>query len=609
MEPSSKSEETSVESPVDDNVEVIPQDPLADYPFERYNNESYLLNELIKLNTSSIESVEDDNLSRFKEYLHVDRPIQKEFSEALNNAISSDSSHLVMLCGSVGDGKSHLIAKLKKKNAALLNQFDIWNDASESDDPDKDSSNIDTLAHVLNPFNDNNINNSTEKLILAINLGVLNEFLDSSYADEEFSKLKSIIEDADIFESDNVSHSICGDKVSFVTFSDYNMFELNDDENSNYVSSKYISDLFNRITQKDIGNPFYRAYRKDRESNFISPIIYNYEMLIDKDVQKTIIDYLIKISLKYRKLISSRDLLNFIYEIIVPPEVLKIEDLDDIKDFMEYSLPNLLFGERSDSPLLKFFNELDPTFYRNESLDQFIIDLYVKDDTKRILDDYLYLNRFDFLKEYKESLGNFKKFDNSEKEKVATTLIRFAIFIGKNSIKRTFKDEIYLKYLRYLYAYNMGSFIGYSDLFKEIKEAIFQWKGSNEKNMMCINILDSFKVYKSLRLKQVDRSKKYLSEDSCNRFKTEIKIVFLLQSNNEEISLNVDYSLYESISKLLNGFRPSQSDREDLINLDEFINDLLSKDSEKDLFVVSLNRDAKFSLECNSGIFEFNKES
>lgn len=115
MEPSSKSEETSVESPVDDNVEVIPQDPLADYPFERYNNESYLLNELIKLNTSSIESVEDDNLSRFKEYLHVDRPIQKEFSEALNNAISSDSSHLVMLCGSVGDGKSHLIAKLKRK--------------------------------------------------------------------------------------------------------------------------------------------------------------------------------------------------------------------------------------------------------------------------------------------------------------------------------------------------------------------------------------------------------------------------------------------------------------------------------------------------------------
>ena len=155
----------------------------------------------------------------------------------------------------------------------------------------------------------------------------------------------------------------------------------------------------------------------------------------------------------------------------------------------------------------------------------------------------------------------------------------------------------------------MGSFVGYNELFKEIREAIFYWKGGNEKNMICIDILDSFKVYKNLRLKHVDESKKYLLDDSCNRFKTEIKIVFLLQSNNEQISLNVDYSLYESISKLLKGFRPSQSDKEDLINLDEFINDLLSKDSEKDLFVVSLNRDAKFSLECNSGIFEFNKES
>ena len=603
MEPSSELNDIS-ENPVEDkNAEDILPDPLADYPFDKYNNQSYLLNELIKLNTSSIEAVEDDNLSRFKEYLHVDRPIQEEFSKALTIALSSDSSHLVMLCGSVGDGKSHLIANLKKKDPTLLDQFNIWNDASESDNPDKDSSNIDTLAHILNSFNNNNINSSTEKLILAINLGVLNEFLDSHYANEEFSDLASMIEKEDIFESDNVSHSIYRDKVSFVTFTDYNMFEINDDESSNHFSSKYISELFNRITKKDKKNPFYRAYCKDRESNFISPIIYNYEMLMDEDVQKIIIDYLIKVSLKYRKLISTRDLLNFVYEIIVPPEVLKIED------FMEYSLPNLLFGERSDSPLLMFFNELDPTFYRNESIDQFIIDLHVKDDTKRILDEYLDLTRFDFLKEYKESLCNFKRFDNSEKEKITTTLIRFAIFIGNNIVKSNFKDEIYLKYLRYLYAYNMGSFIGYSDLFKEIKEAIFLWKGSNEKNMMCIDILDSFKIYKNLRLKQVDGSKKYLSEDSSNRFKTEIKIIFSLQSNNEQISLNVDYSLYESITKLLNGFRPSQSDKEDLINLDEFINDLLSKDSEKDLFVVSLNRNEKFSLECNSGIFEFNKES
>ena len=103
--------------------------------------------------------------------------------------------------------------------------------------------------------------------------------------------------------------------------------------------------------------------------------------------------------------------------------------------------------------------------------------------------------------------------------------------------------------------------------------------------------------------------KKHFSDKSINRFKTEIKIIFLLQSNKEQIPLNVDFSLYESISKLLKGFKPNQSDKEDLINLDEFINALLSKASEKDLFVVSLNRNEKFSLEYNSGIVEFIKES
>ncbi len=589
------------------NTENLHSSPLDNYPFEKYNN-SFLLNELTKLNMSSIEAVEDDKLSEFKEYLHVNRSIQDDFMKALNKAVDSNSSHLIMLCGSVGDGKSHLIANLKKKNPILMNQFDIWNDASESDDPNKDVSNIDTLASVLQQFNDKNINISTKKFILAINLGVLNQFLDSSYANEEFTILKSIIEDAEIFESDNVSETIYGDKVSFITFSDYNMFELNDDESLNFTSSKYISDLFNKVTQNEENNPFYVAYLNDKESGYSSPIINNYEMLMDEGVQKIIIDYLIKVSLKYRKIISTRDLLNFIYEIVVPPEVLKTEDLDDI-NFMEYSLPNLLFGLRSDTPLLKYFNELDPTLYRNELLDQFIIDLHVKDMTQKILDDYLDLTRFDFLKEYKENLKSFKKFDNSEKEKIASTLIRFSIFIGKNNIKSSFKDETYLKFLRYLYAYNNGSFNDYNDLFREIKDAIFLWKGSNEKNKICIDTLNSFKVYKNLRLKHVDKSKKHFSDKSINRFKTEIKIIFLLQSNKEQIPLNVDFSLYESISKLLKGFKPNQSDKDDLINLDEFINALLSKDSEKDLFVVSLNRNEKFSLEYNSGIVEFIKES
>lgn len=589
-----------------DNEEVnIKSSLLENYPFATYDD-SYLLNELSKLRDSSIEAVEDDTLSVFKEYLHVDRSIQDDFLKAMNKAVESDDSHLIMLCGSVGDGKSHLIANLKKNEPDLFNKFSIHYDATESFDPEKNA--IDTLASVLKPFNNDNIYNSSEKLILAINLGVLNNFLESQYASEEYTELIKFIEAADIIESGNVLNNIYGNKVSFITFSDYNMFELNDDENSNYTSSEYISALFNKITQKDYSNPFYVAYREDKKSNYINPIIYNYEMLMDGEVQKIIIDYLIKIFIKYRKIISTRDLLNFIYEIIVPPESIKIEDLDNIDNFIDYSLPNLLFNTPKRSDLLKLCSELDPTLYRNESLDKFIIDLNINDDLEKVLNRYFDFTRSNFLNEYKEYL--IRK-NNSNKEININVLIRFAVFYGKGIIKNDFKDDVYLKYLKYLYSYNTQVHKDYKDLFVEIKEAIFNWKGRYKKNTICIDTLDSFKVYKNLKLKPTpDKFENQLLDGLYlgNRFKTEIKIYFSTESSKEKVPLSVDFSLYEYIMKLYNGFKPNQSDKEDLIILNEFINTLLDNDTDKDLYVTSLDSEKEFVFEYNDfGIFEFKR--
>ena len=129
---------------------------------------SYLLGELYKLRNSSKEAVEDaDSLNSFKEYLHVERGIQNEFIKKLKEVVNDNSAHLVMLCGNVGDGKSHLLAFLNNHYPDLANQFKIHNDATESFDPNKNS--IDTLSEVLSAFKDSNINNSNEKFILAIN--------------------------------------------------------------------------------------------------------------------------------------------------------------------------------------------------------------------------------------------------------------------------------------------------------------------------------------------------------------------------------------------------------------------------------------------------------
>ena len=592
----SKSGKISVESSNDnENIQDINTSSLEDYPFEKYNN-SYLLNELSKLNVSSIEAVENDNLSEFKEYLHVDRPIQDDFLKAVKKVANSNSSHLIMLCGSVGDGKTHLISNLvKQDDFGLFDDFEINYDATESFDQDKNE--IETLVSELEAFNDENIKNSSKKLILAINLGVLNNFVESDYIGE-FDTLNSIIAKSNILEPNTMSNNIYGEKVSFITFSDYNMFELNDDVNSNYVSSEYISDLFAKITQKTDDNPFYVAYHKDKKSEFISPIIYNYEMLMDEEIQKIIIDYLIKIFIKYKKIISTRKLLNFIYEIVVPPESLKIEELDNINDFMAYSLPNLLFNSPNSSDLLELINQLDPTLIRNEELDTFIIDLNIKGDLGNLLNDYFDFREMEFFENYFMNIDDFKGKSMKEKQELTSSLIRFALFYGKNSIKNNFKDETYEKFLKYLYAYNSNKIDDYNLLLKEIKEAIFMLRGFYNQ-YICVDRLKTFKVYKYFKIIPIiEAIQNPLIGDggSSNRFKTEIGVKFSVSHSNENVSLNIDYSLYEYILKLQNGFKPNKNDNENLINLNDFINKLLNLSDEGDLKIKDLENDNTFSF-------------
>ena len=583
--------------------ESFNKDNLAGYEFNAKKG-SFLLNELSKLNISSAEAVEsEDNLNFFKNYLHVNRLIQDDFINELKRVVDEESSHLVMLCGSVGDGKSHLLAYLKTHCPELYDKFTIHGDATESHFTQKNAEA--TLAEVLTSFDDDNIDSSSEKFVLAINLGILNNFLESDYCSSRYTKLKKIIEDADIFNSDKLSENIIQDKVSFITFSDYNLFELTGDSDTDYVSSEYISSLIHKITDEDcFNNPFYRAYMRDKESNLNSPIIYNYEILCDEDVQKVLIDYIIRIFVEYKKIISTRDLLNLIYELLVPPELNQYDSNDGITDFIDYLLPNMLFNNKNRSDLLNLLSRFDPTLIRNEKLDEFIIKLNVSYNLVDVLKEYFSQSKVDLLNAYfAEEIGSFNK------EKLTVTLIRFAIFYGKDDFKRNFVDENYLMYLRYLYAYNTSrktnDYSGYRNLFEEVKDAIFNFKGSIKKGYISIDELESFIVSKDLKIDYNHDSFGVDYENELgNRFKTSINVIFSTK-NNEEFYLEVDYPLYSAISKINNGYAPNTVERENLILFDEFINKLIEKSPSDDLFVKNFDFDIEFTFSYKRGFQNF----
>ncbi|WP_400251471.1 DNA phosphorothioation-dependent restriction protein DptF [Methanobrevibacter smithii] len=563
---------------------------------------SYLLGELYKLRNSSKEAVEDaDSLNSFKEYLHVERGIQNEFIKKLKEVVNDNSAHLVMLCGNVGDGKSHLLAFLNTHYPDLANQFKIHNDATESFDPNKNS--IDTLSEVLSAFKDSNINNSNEKFILAINLGVLNNFIESDYANEEYTIIKQNLVDSNIFDPNNFSQNYDSEHVNIISFADYNMFELNGDDYENRVSSTYISSLIQKVVDDSQNNPFYQAYLKDKELGIETPVIYNYEMLSNKKVQDVILNLIIKISIKYKKIISTRDLLNFIYEILVPANIEKPSESYETFDYLKDFLPNLLYTKVNSSDLLKLFSFEDPINLRKETLDDLIIALNISDDILTPIKEYIDDDALPLLEKCFKEYGALKDGLLNNEHEIISSLIRFASIFGKNNIENVFINDDYLDYLDYLYYYNTKSPEKYQKLFNQVNDAIFNWKKYMGSDIINIDELNNFQVGRRLKLhpkiSEEDKGLVGLNYDELgNRFKTDIRISFSVNNSSDLISINIDYPLYSSFVALNKGFKPNKTEREKLIVFKEFINSIINQtESDNRLFVKTIYNDENFVFE------------
>ena len=73
-----------------------------------------LIDELNRLRKSSGESIDNDKeFDTFKQYMHVQRAVEEDLKSKLRNINKSDRKTLVLLCGSAGDGKSHMLSYLK----------------------------------------------------------------------------------------------------------------------------------------------------------------------------------------------------------------------------------------------------------------------------------------------------------------------------------------------------------------------------------------------------------------------------------------------------------------------------------------------------------------
>lgn len=76
------------------------------------------MQELRKLRKLSMESVENTlSFNTFKKYMHVRRPVEDDLRNMLVHVNNANKKTLILLCGSAGDGKSHLLSYLSNADS------------------------------------------------------------------------------------------------------------------------------------------------------------------------------------------------------------------------------------------------------------------------------------------------------------------------------------------------------------------------------------------------------------------------------------------------------------------------------------------------------------
>lgn len=514
------------------------------------------ISELSKLRKLSAESVENTaSFDAFKKYLHVLRPVESELRTLLSRVNSANKKTLVLLCGSAGDGKSHLLSYLRNADSEhLLDMFELYNDATESSAPLLTA--IDTLAEKLAPFNDDNyLNDDGFKMILAINLGTLNNFIESEKG-QAFSVLKKYVDINEIF-STHIRPNMYRDNSVFqhVSFSDYQVFTLREDG----IGTEYLEALVEKVFRADERNPFYKAYIENASCTLCQrcPVRHNFEFMSSPVHQKAIIKKIIEVIIKDKAIVSTREILNLLYDILVHPDFdynimckVATSETKFLTKYIQCTTPMLLYEIDDISPLMNAIRKHDLLKDRQVDMDtdmtrfHSLENIYETFTAATANTPYAKLNDTTKI----AVLGGIK----SELKKLAYRFIVRTREI-KGEYPATKHQKLFDEYLQYLYYQSSGNEKKLGKLYDATKKAVMNWDGQFGSDTICIDDSnEKFWVLEQLFIKpEIYREQVPIAGESL-RFSTTLKLRYR-KSNVEELEtaeISMDYALFEMISAI-----------------------------------------------------------
>lgn len=563
-----------------------------------------LVNQLNRLRKSSSDSI--DAISRFddfKKYMHVSRRVEQDLIDILNKVNSGEKKTLVLLCGSAGDGKSHLLSFLKNEEK-LLDNYIVYNDATESSSPSKTA--IDTLAEALQDFTDENVDLPGKNFILAINLGVLSNFIESKYGNS-FKKLHEYVITSNILTNQlNVKKYDANSPFQHVSFSDYHMYTLTEKG----AVSDYLEQILEKVFSMHVNNPFYCVYEKYCRSCPISercPVKHNFEFLMEEKIQKFIAYTLVEVVVKDKEILTTREIFNYIYDIVVPQKFnpTKIAQASTnmdlfLKEYIKGITPVLIYEYNDMSALLNHVKQYDPLLNRSEEADETAIFYYVSSDIENEIVKVMTGISYGKVFCQKSSIDRIND-DKVLKAQLYNIIVRINAMLHERN-----DTNVFSSFLKNLYYYNAGKIKKFGELYNLVEEAIFQWCGGEARDNICYSDLrNGVALYERIEfephLKNIPEDKKV---EELQRFLPFITIEY--ENKESVISLDIDYSLYELIYKLASGYIQTADDRNNHADFISFIRKMIKTGSaDKELTLITEDNRRAIIEKTKFGVYKF----
>lgn len=535
-----------------------------------------LRNVIKRLSQGSVDSVQSGNaLDELSGYLHVTRPIESILKQKVEE-IEDEGGGIVLLVGSAGDGKSHLISCMKEQlpHAGIS----YYNDATASCSPHKTA--VQTLQEALQDFADDCIQTTSRKLVLAINLGKLNAFVDEPSVKENFSSLVKVAEQ--VFDDDGIFDIHEERRIKVVLFTNHQIFEVHPERDEEYpVDSYFMSQILDKVGDFKLSNPFYKAYEQDSHTEDCKsdPVWINYKLLRIRSVREAIEKYIIECIIRFKLIITPRELLDFVYSILCYS---KLDAYREKKDFYEALLPSLLFGG-GDNRILKALAKLDPLKSSSSEHDN---DLSVLFTSYAIPQQIIPLDMTALLPDYLVDRTN-KFYENNGLDKQPTTKFLFRL---KHVLSYHSESDVYKRFLKIFMGVWNRDTQQMTRLFEMVSTAIPRHSGSYavKKNKVPLNIQGGqYKLFAQFSMSPKD-IKTYKKDGKDNEFL--LKCEMQWRCGSEDVTLKVDYQLFDYLSHLCEGRLALCYENDKDIGFSRFVRHLeMLCDSSSEITILTFN--------------------